>query len=49
MERTLARLAGMFQAAFPDYYEKYRKAFEAGCWAKEDNVGVGLVDGLDTL
>jgi len=35
-ERTLARLASMFQAAFPDYYEKYRKAFEAGYWTKED-------------
>jgi len=35
-KRTSARLAGMFQATFPDYYEKYRKAFLAGCWAEED-------------
>jgi len=35
-EGTLARLASMFQAAFPDCYEKYRKAFEVGCWTKED-------------
>ena len=29
-------LAGMFQAAFPEYYAKYRKAFFAGRWVPED-------------
>ena len=35
-QRTSARLAGMFRAAFPDYYEKYEEAFRAGRWAEED-------------
>jgi len=35
-QRTSAKLAGMFQAAFPEYYEKYKTAFLAGCWAEED-------------
>ena len=35
-ERTSAKLAGMFQAAFPIYYKKYKKAFKAGCWLEED-------------
>ena len=33
---TSAKLAGLFQASFPLYYKKYRKAFEAGVWEEED-------------
>ncbi|KAG2038739.1 hypothetical protein BDR03DRAFT_1009490 [Suillus americanus] len=34
---TLAlRLAAMFRVAFPEFYEKYRKAFEAGKWTVVD-------------
>jgi len=35
-EWTSARLAGMFHTAFPIYYKKYKKAFEAGRWLEED-------------
>lgn len=31
-----AQLAAMFRAAFPEYYEKYSKAFQAGVWYRED-------------
>ena len=30
------KLAGYFQAAFPEYYKKYKQAFAAGVWIKED-------------
>lgn|ERR1700753_2470606 len=36
-QRVSAQLAAMFKAAFPEYYDKYKKAFEAGVWLKEDN------------
>lgn len=54
-----AILAGMFQAAYPDYYKRYRAAFEAGVWCQCDGgpfLGRALVyklqvalhqDGLD--
>lgn len=29
-------LSGMFQAAFPEWYEKYRVAFAAGVWLQHD-------------
>ena len=29
-------LSACFQVAFPDYYVKYRAAFEAGVWTAED-------------
>jgi len=34
--RISAKLAGMFKAAFPNYYHKYKKAFSAGVWVEED-------------
>ena len=34
--KVAARLAGYFQAAFPRYYKKYRKAFAAGVWEDAD-------------
>lgn len=58
-QRASAKLAAMFRAAYPEYYEKYRKAFSAGVWIKEDRgpwVGRAIVwklqvglhkDGLD--
>ncbi|GLB45874.1 hypothetical protein LshimejAT787_3500020 [Lyophyllum shimeji] len=30
------RLAAMFKVAFPDYYQKYRRAFNAGVWTRSD-------------
>jgi hypothetical protein len=35
-QKVCAQLAAMFKAAFPEYYVKYSKAFEAGVWIKED-------------
>lgn len=29
-------LAIMFEHAFPEYYEAYREAFEAGVWFRQD-------------
>ena len=58
-QRLAAQLAGLFKAAFPLYYKKYRKAFAAGVWFKEDTgpwIGRAIVwklqvgvhrDGLD--
>jgi hypothetical protein len=58
-QRLAAQLAGLFKAAFPLYYKKYRKAFAAGAWFKEDTgpwIGRAIVwklqvgvhrDGLD--
>jgi len=30
------KISAMFKAAFPQWYEKYRKAFDAGVWLRED-------------
>jgi len=30
------RLSACFKVAFPDYYAKYKAAFEAGVWTSED-------------
>lgn len=35
-QKVSAQLAAMFMAAYPEYYTKYSKAFEAGVWVKED-------------
>ena len=38
-ERTqdvAAFLGALFQAVFPDYYAKFRQAFEAGRWIRQD-------------
>ncbi|KAG1863909.1 hypothetical protein F4604DRAFT_1929031 [Suillus subluteus] len=35
-EALALRLAAMFRVAFPEFYEKYRKAFEAGKWTVVD-------------
>ena len=35
-QRVAAQLAAMFKASFPQYYERYKKAFAAGVWYKED-------------
>lgn len=29
-------LAEMFEALFPEYYQRYRKAFDAGVWLRAD-------------
>lgn len=29
-------ISAMFQAAFPQWYDKYREAFDAGAWLRED-------------
>ena len=35
--RKVARmLAEMFKAIFPEEYERYKKAFDAGVWIRED-------------
>lgn len=40
-QKVAAMLAGMFKAAFPKYYAKYHRAFQAGQWA-DDNPGPWL-------
>ena len=35
-QKVALYLAGMFKAAFPDYYHKYSQAFEAGQWTDSD-------------
>lgn len=30
------RLSAMFKVAYPEYFEKYRKAFQAGVWEPSD-------------
>lgn len=35
-QKVAAQLAAMFKAAFPEYYSKYKKAFRAGIWYRED-------------
>lgn len=35
-QKVSAKLAGMFKAAFPQFYENYSKAFKAGVFHTED-------------
>lgn len=45
-------LSAYFQKAFPDYHQKYAKAFEAGIWHAEDSgpwLGRALVYKLQVL
>ena len=58
-QKASAKLAAMFKAAYPVYYEKYKKAFAAGVWIEDDRgpwIGRAIVwklqvglhkDGLD--
>jgi hypothetical protein len=37
MTKSIARkISAMFKAAFPDWYKKYRQAFDAGVWLRND-------------
>ena len=35
-QKVSAKLAGMFEAAFPQFHKDYAKAFEAGVWCTKD-------------